>query len=184
MKTKIVRKIINLLCFTILIISQQSCYRKFYKVSDSNISQDPATTIKQQTGKYFILRSGTKAYHMEDIVLDSSDKSIRLTLGSLSNDHLSYVTVTKNKGIPYKKSLGEDAVLNEVHVYIPADTTLRYPGFCNLEFTKISKIEVLEKDKGRTTTSTIISTTGIVVSAAAILFGLGYAVSIATLEGL
>lgn len=141
-------------------LTEQSCYRKFYKVSNTGYAADPAATFKSQPEKYYILRSGTNAFHMEDIALDSSGKSISCRLGRLPEEHVSYLMATKKEAINYKPSK-ESAVLNEVHIYTLQDNQFYFDSTYVIDFKKIAKIEILEKDKGRTTTSTVISTAGI-----------------------
>lgn len=143
-------------------LTEQSCYRKFYKVSNASYAADPAATFKSQPEKYYILRSGNNAFHMEDIVLDSSGKSISCRLGRLPEGHLSYLLATKKEAIHYKPSK-DSAVLNEVHIYTLQDNHFYFDSSYVIDFKKIAKIEILEKDKGRTTTSTVISSVGIVL---------------------
>ena len=58
-------------------------------------------------------------------------------------------------------------VLDEVHFYIQPDS-VAVPGMYNLQLSQIQKIEVIEKDKKRTTTSYILGTIGITLGALAL----------------
>lgn len=161
MKTRIITGAsmgVFLLLFFVMTIPP-SCYRKFYKVADNSGSYNVDSTLQaqKQKNKYLILRSGYDAYHMENVVLNPDHKSFQCTLGRLSDTHLLYISTDKKKGIPFKQSK-EYAVLNEVHVYTTQEEAFHFDSSYTLDFGKISKIEILEKDKGRTTTSTIIST--------------------------
>lgn len=168
MKTRILLVTVTLLVLAGLFITQQSCYRKFYKVSDTTGTADLASVVSTQPGKYFILRSGNNAFHMQNILLDSNNKTITCTLDRVSQDHLSYLIESRKQGIHYSPAK-EGEVLKEVHIYALQDNQLQYGSSYVLDFNKISKIEVLEKDKGRTTTSTIISTAGIAVTVGLII---------------
>jgi hypothetical protein len=72
----------------------------------------------------------------------------------------------------YKKMKPDTVVLSEVHFYIPTDTTLQTGNPYTLDLSKVEKIEILEKDKSRTTRSYIGGAVGItlgVVAVAAII---------------
>ena len=148
-----------LLLLLLLITIPESCYRKFYKVADNSGSSNVDSTLQgqKQKNKYLILRSGFDAYHMKNVVLSEDHKSLTCTLDTLSQMHQLYLSTNKKKGIPFKQSR-ESAVLNEVHIYTTQEESFHHDSTYTLDFNKISKIEILEKDKGRTTTSTVIST--------------------------
>jgi hypothetical protein len=62
-------------------------------------------------------------------------------------------------------------VLNEVHFFIPGDSTAQF-GQYTLPFSKIQKIEVIEKDKKRTTNSYVIGGIGVAVGTFAVIMAI------------
>jgi hypothetical protein len=72
----------------------------------------------------------------------------------------------------YKKFKADTVVLSEVHFFIPADSGLQAGNPYTLDLSKVDKLEILVKDKGRTTRSYILGGIGItmgVVAVAAII---------------
>ena len=63
----------------------------------------------------------------------------------------------------YKKHKPDSVVLSEVHFYIRTDTNVRAGGSYILDLAKVEKIEILVKDKGRTTRSYILGGVGITI---------------------
>ncbi len=116
-------------------------------------------------GRYFILRSGAKAYAMSNISLTSDQSSLTCVLGEPDFDHRLHLVKGKNGKLQYNKNVLNDlSVLNEVHFYIVPDT-LAVPGRYTLALDRIQKIEVIEKDQKRTTNSYVIGAIGYTVLA-------------------
>lgn len=154
----------------------QSCYRNFYKVSDKPAATpDYARSNEDQSGKYFILRSGNRAFHMQNLAINHDNNSLTCTLAMVDVSHTNYLLTDKKKGIPYLHSKGESVVMDEVHMYIPADDSLQYDQNYVLDIKKIIKIETLEKDRKRTTMSTVLSTGGVLLTLA-VVAGLVFAI--------
>ena len=151
------------------IITTLSYCHNFYKATTINPSGGSQTSkdlnqLKQQN-RYFILRSGKKAYYMNNLSLSADQTTVTATLDSLPAPHKLHL---KNgiKGKQRYIRLQKD-ILNEVHIYIPADSIQR--GTYTLRLNKVQKIEVIEKDKGRTTTSYVVGAIGYTVGAFAVV---------------
>jgi len=132
-----------------------SACKNFYQPVKRNTDAASIREVQSQN-RYFILRSGEKFFHMRGLVLDKDNKSASTVLEPVSSNHLSYVN---NPG-PKKRQYNRDtanasrSVLNEVHIYIAPDSSLTYGNYSfNLE--RITKIELIEKDKHRTTNNRI-----------------------------
>jgi hypothetical protein len=162
------KKILScLLSFSILIFIA-SCHH-YYMATQQNINKDTGKTIDslKQQDRYFILRNGKKAYYMYDQTLSNDRKTLTCTLDSLPPDHKLYLTKGRRGVMKYKLNSGDIAVLNEVHFYIDSSESTSF-GKYTLQLDKIQKIEVIEKDKGRTTGSYIIGAMGYTVGALAV----------------
>ncbi|MEO8794716.1 MAG: hypothetical protein ABI390_04565 [Daejeonella sp.] len=140
-----------------------SCHR-FYRpvgVNTSNV-ENKQSTLKQlaQEDRYFILRKGTDSYSLNNLVFDQTAMTLTANLGGVPLEHQRYAKLRKNR-YTYSKAKKEDVVLKEVHLYISdtlrIDTTRQY----TLALADIQKIEVIEFNKLRTSSSYTLGTLGI-----------------------
>jgi hypothetical protein len=145
----------------------------YYKAA--NMNKNVVTenlNAPELANRYFILRNGANAYHMQNLVVSEDKKSITCHLDSLPANHTLHLVKGRGGAMRYKKTSVEVDVLNEVHFYIPFDTLAKADSDYVLSLDKVQKIEVLEKDKGKTTTSYILGglavTIGVIAVAAAI----------------
>jgi hypothetical protein len=160
-------KLLLICAFTIVIAIQFSCMN-YYKISKTSQNRStPDIIIQANLQRYFILRNGDSAYYMSNII-SNDKKSLTCTLDTLSSQHKLHLANGRNGKMRFKKYTPEAVVLNEVHIYIQQDTTALPGNNYTLMFDKIQKTEVLEKNKGRTTTSYILGGICIVVSILAI----------------
>lgn len=158
----------------ILAILNLSCSNYFKPVTANTGS--PAETGKAITAagnKYFILRQGANNYALKNITVDNINMTLNATLEPVDNLHLVYVE-TKHEGYRYKKEKESD-VLNEVHIYSKNTTPPDIGKTFSLPLDQIEKIEVIEHDKSRTTSSYVLGGVGIglgVVAVAAVIVAL------------
>lgn len=153
--------------FTLLsLLAMQTACHNYYRVSKTPVTA--ATTdiekLKLQN-RYFILRCGNTAWFMSGISLSADQKTLQCTLDSLPPEHKLHLSGGRRGKLGYKKDKPENGVLNEVHFYIPTDKTAMPGTGYTLSLDKVQKIEVLEKDKGRTTGSYVIGAIGYTVGA-------------------
>lgn len=152
-------KLFTVILFMIFIVSQMSCMN-YYKISKSTENTSPPsatihTNINRQ--RYFILRNGNKAYHMNNIV-DFKD-SLTCTLETLPDEHRLHLKKSRGGHMRFKKYKPEAVVLNEAHIYEKSDDDAKAGENYTLMYNRIERIEVLEKNKQRTTTSYILGGT-------------------------
>jgi hypothetical protein len=158
-----------LLIASSLLIS--GCYT-FYKADrglHTNASQRNQTldSLKQQN-RYFILHSGSRSWHMKNMVLSDDQKTLSCILDSVSYIHQLHLARGYKGNMRYKKGNPEHIeVLNEVHVYIPSESGIA-SGSYNFSLDKVQKIEVIEKDKRRTTNSYVLGAIGYTVGTLAV----------------
>jgi hypothetical protein len=106
--------------------------------------------------KYFILRSGSDAFSMVKPVLNADRKTMACTLDSVPFYHQLQLVNGAGRSKKYRKSDPLNSmVLNEVHFFIPQDNAAVF-GAYTLHLDQIQKIEIIEKDKNRTTGSHIL----------------------------
>jgi hypothetical protein len=146
-----------------------SCQRFFLPVAaPSDSSEEKQRTIheNQQQQKYFILRHGSGNYAISKVEVDQQHQQLKGQLSSLPTDHQVYAENPHK--YRFRKSAGEQTVLNEVHLYMPGKTPLDTTGVISLPLDSIQKIEVIEFDRGRTTTSYILGGLGYTIGAMAV----------------
>ncbi|TKK69324.1 hypothetical protein FC093_08390 [Ilyomonas limi] len=146
-----------------------SC-QHYYQVQDF---QNKKAALKDTTGmaqnidapqyqsRYFILRAGSEAYHMRNIIVSEDRKYITCQLDTLPTYHTLHLHNGRGGNMRYKNSVIESTVLNEVHLYVPVDTTAKPFLTYTLPLDKVQKIEVVEKNKGKTTLSYVLGGIGI-----------------------
>ncbi|MEI8059554.1 MAG: hypothetical protein WCG67_05295, partial [Ferruginibacter sp.] len=127
-----------------------------------------ADSLKLQK-RYFVLRSGKQAFYMNNVVLSEDKKSLTCSLEALTENHQFHLKKGRGGQMKYRKNDPvEDLVLNEVHFYIPADSSTA-AGVYTLQLDKVEKIEVIEKDEARTRSSYIVGAIGYTIGALAVV---------------
>ena len=167
-----------------LLMSCSDYYKAVSTPLKNNAQKAAALDSLKQANRSFILRNGANAFYVSSPVPDAVQNKMGCTLDTLFNFNKLHLTKGRGGKMCYKKTNPADlSVLNEVHIYIEPDDKIVL-GKNNILLDKIQKIEVIEKDKRRTTGSYLLGgigiTAGIIVIVAAIFastfnfgFGLG-----------
>jgi hypothetical protein len=161
MKSQINPHIGKFIATVILPIFIQSCCN-YYKVEDNRkVASTPNAVIQANPYRYFILRTGASAYYMNNIMLSQRGDSLTCMLDTLPAEHKLHLRNGRGGHMRYKKNQPEAVVLNEVHMYVQQDGAAVAGHNYTLALEKVKKIEVLEKDEGRTTVSYVLGGLGI-----------------------
>ena len=151
----------------VCLVGAISCMN-YYKVSDkSNMSVVTDTTSVANMNRYFILRTGSNAFYMNNIVLAKDRKSLTCLLEALPEEHTMHLHKGRGGHMRFKIDKPENVVTNEVHIYIPRDSAATAGKSYFLSLNKVIKLEVLEKDKGRTRLSYVLG--GLAIAGGALL---------------
>ena len=136
-------------------------YYKVVPAQSSNLTETTKSTDSLRLlNRYFILRCNGKAYSLIILKLSADRKTADCMLEVLPNNHLVYAEDGTTRNYRFKKSdPAQTAVLSEVHFYQEYDPDAK-PGPYTLQLDKITKIEVIEFDKKRTTNSYVIGAVG------------------------
>lgn len=103
------------------------------------------------------------------MTLSADEKTMTCVLDTVPPNHQLHFNLGHKQKLQYRKTDKEElAVLNEVHLFIPADNTTQ-AGTYALSLDKIQKIEVIVHDKKRTTDSYVIGAIGYTLGAAALV---------------
>ena len=145
----------NLLAFvTMLLLTSCHTYYKAIQVNTNTPIGEAATIDSlKQSERYFILRNGSESFSMKKTALSDDKKTINCTLDPVADNHQLYLSDGQNGKKKYKKNNPmQSSVLGEVHFYIQPDSAA-VSGPFKVQLSQIQKIEVIEKDKKRTTIS-------------------------------
>lgn len=141
----------------------------YYEVSKTPVSSGNADSIiNANPQRYFILRSGPNAYHMTNITVSADKKTLVCVPEIVSTEHTLHFSYGRGGNMRYKAQAPEKAVLNEIHLYTPLDNTIIPGASYTLSLEQVEKIEVLEKDKGKTTLSYVLGGLGYTIGALAV----------------
>jgi len=147
--------------FQILITSCSNYYKAISSPFKSDMDKAAEIDSLHRERRTFILRNGKQAFCMNDLVINAAEKTVNCTLDTLSIFNRLYVGNGERGKMRYKKNYSTDlAVLSEAHIYIDPDSTV-IAGTHSLALNKVKKIEVIEKDKNRTTNSYVLGWLGI-----------------------
>ena len=140
-----------------LLMSSCSHYYKAISVPlKDNVEKAAKIDSLKQAGRTLVLRNGDEAFLITNAVLNVEENKIQCKLEILPLENKLHLTKGRKGKMKYKKSsegeAGDEEVLNEAHVYIEPDAKTS-PGQYNIAIDKINQIEIIEKDKSRTTGS-------------------------------
>ena len=147
--------------------------RNYYKATNLPV-QDVSTSYQNidslvKINRFFILRNGPDAYHLKVGELSTDRKNLICYLDTLPPNHQLHVNGEGYGKKRYKRYKSEDFnVLNEVHLYMPFDPQIKMDNYA-LSLDKIQKVEVLSRDKNRTTTSYVLGGLGIAAGTATVV---------------
>lgn len=152
----------------LLLITPTSCFRHYYKIAKEPFTASAQTVDSlQKHSRYFILRSGDYAWHMSNITVSGDQKTIQCQLADLPFAHQLHMKKGEHhQNLQYKPKEATKAVLEEVHFFIPPEPVIK-EGVFTLPVDKIQRIEVLQKDGGRTVASHVLGTVGVLGAIAA-----------------
>jgi hypothetical protein len=168
MNSSLRRGVFSIITASLLMTTPTSCFRHYYKIAKQPSSASPQTIDSlQKQSRYFILRSGDYAWHMKNISVSDDQKTIKCELASLPFEHGLHMRKGEHhENMQYKMNKPTRVVLNEVHFFIAPEPFTK-DGVITLPVDKIQRIEVIEKDGGRTVASYVFGAMGIVGTIAA-----------------
>jgi hypothetical protein len=149
-----------------LVTAVVSCQRFYIPVAAPAASSQAKGQVVQENksqNKYFILRHGSGIYAMRNVQVDQQAQQLNFQVSSLPDAHTLYISPKRR--YTYKRQRGEEVVLSEVHLYTRGTENLDTTATISLPLDSINKIEVIEFDKARTTTSYILGGIGYTLGA-------------------
>lgn len=154
---------------SILFCSCKSYFKIVSAPVTNNIVKAASLDSLKNKDREFIIRNGNSAFYVRSLSINGNENSIECTLDKLAVAHRRYVDWGIGGKKTYKGRYSIDAaVLNEVHIYTEPNNLMAL-GYNKIYLDKIQKIEIVEKDKGRTTASHIMGTIGLSVGILALI---------------
>lgn len=150
-----------------LILLTNSCY--YYKPVTKPVSSYSFDVIEQGNKweyKAIILQSPQRVYLLSNFSFDLKEEKLIATLAEVPRGHFDYIT-DEGRDDRYKKS--NDAVLQEVHLYTDLIDLGTIGDRVEISISDITKLEVIEKNKAKSTGVTILTVAGIAVGLYAVL---------------
>jgi hypothetical protein len=152
-----------------LVFALVGCQRYFKSVRQYSSTVDEKMDRVNENisrSKFFILRSSSGNYEMKNIQLDQQAQTITFQLDYLPPIHQLYTN--RYPKWKYRKSMGEQVVLEEVHLFSKGTQLFEIGKTITLPANDIQRIEVIESDGARTTGSYIIGGIGLGLGAFAV----------------
>ncbi len=146
-----------------LLMSCANYYKAISIPLKSNVEKAAKIDSLKKANRTFILRNGNNAFLMTNLVLDTEQNKISCTLETLLSYNKLHLTNARKERMRYKKNIPADiSVLNEVHVFIAPDSTaVAVSDKYKFSLDNVRRIEVIAKDKQRTSVSYILGGLGI-----------------------
>lgn len=160
----------KLLLFTGLIAFLLAC--NYYKPVTKS---DPGSNLKvfdSLMHKTFIIHSERGIFMLRNMQMFPEKELLYGILTDVPEYHKMYLNDEKGKYRYYKKAT---QVLQEVHVFTKLDTSARMEQSVNIPFKDITRLEVIERDKGKSTGVTILAAVGITIGTMAVISAIAIA---------
>jgi len=147
-----------------LVILNFSFSCSYYTVK--NVPVDGEELSKQihkfnELDKYVIIHSEESAYHLNDMVINEDEQSIRGTIQNLNTAHSKQSNRDKKKVHRYTKT--ETKPLDEVHFYLKNPISFETNSTIEIALAAIEKISINDKNTGRAVANVVLTSVGLFV---------------------
>ena len=163
--------IINRLAVVILALSLffvGACnYYRPIMTSPSMSTSAKTKEIAAMGEKTFIIRSNQGDYLLKNVQVRLEEEDIVGVLDAVPEDHQVYIKDEKGRYFYDSKT---KSVLQEIHIYTPLEATANIGSMVFIPISSISKMEMIEKDKSKSTTNTLLLAGGVTLGVAAVLY--------------
>ena len=141
----------------------------YYKPIPKSVSAIPETKTSQLDSliqKTFIVHSSQGIFLMRDMQINKESKELTATLDVVPPQNRTYINDEKGK---FNYSPKAPDVLHEVHLYADLDQNIQVGDQVVIPVEKIKKIELIERDKQRSTGNTVLAVFGITIGTLAVI---------------
>ncbi|MCH6232382.1 hypothetical protein [Cognataquiflexum rubidum] len=166
MKEKLLNRIPGLILIFGFLMSVGCNYYKPIPKSASATPETKASQIDSLNQKTFIVHSSQGIFLMRNMQINKERQELEATLDVVPPQHQTYINDIDGK-FRYKSSA--PAVLHEVHIYTDMDEIGEVGTNVVIPLSDISKIELIERDKGRSDGNTVLAVIGITIGTLALI---------------
>lgn len=141
----------------------------YYKPIPKSVSATPekkASQLDSLSQRTFIVHSGEEVFLMRDLQINKERKELEAILDEVPPNFQTYIKDTDRK-FRYKASAPD--VLQEVHLYANLGQSAAIGTRVVIPISNIEKIEVIERDKGRSDGNTVLAALGITIGTLALI---------------
>ncbi len=162
-KTLLLKTLLFFVGLQFILAGCANYYKVISKPVENNSQKAAAIDTLKKDGRIFFLRDGNTAFFINNPIINVEQNKIECTLDSLSSMNKFHLALGRKGKMQYKKiKPAEKAVLNEAHLYVDPGTNAAL-GKYSISLESINKIELIVKDKRKTTNSYILGGIGIVL---------------------
>lgn len=163
----------NRVLLLLLLIMLLGCnyYKPIQKTTTTNTEKVTALDSLQQ--RVFIVHNGNAIFWLDSVRVDPASETLSGAVRQVQANHLLYINDAKHK---YKYSQKDPSVLQELHLYTSLATPVNFGDVVTITPDNISKFELLERDKQKSTFNTVMLAIGI--SAGALVLASAIAVAL------
>ncbi|MBC6365848.1 hypothetical protein [Algoriphagus sp. AK58] len=165
MKDQHINRIAVMMVALSLVLIGACNYYKPVTTSPKYSSSDKTKEIASLSQKTFIIRSNRGDFLLQNPVVLLDQEALTGTLQLVPEENQLYI---KDDSKKYAFSESNPAVLQELHVYTSLDSTAKIGANVSIPVSGISKMELIQKDKSKSSTNSIILASGVTLGALAV----------------
>jgi hypothetical protein len=165
MKDHLINRLSMLILVLSLIFIVACNYYKPIPTSPSLSSSAKTKEIASQSQRTFIVRSNQGDFLLKNVNVRLDKEDMTGILESVPEYHQTYI---KDEKLRYSYDSKTKPVLQELHIYAPLDPASKIGSTVTIPISSIARMEIIERDKKRSTTNTIILATGVTLGALAV----------------
>jgi hypothetical protein len=140
-------------------------YYKPIPTSPSAMSSAKSQEIASMSQKTIIIRSNEGDFLLKNMEIRMEKEDLLGILDSVPENNQTYITDTKQR---FSYSSNDPSVLSEVHIYTSLEPNVQIGQEVIIPISNINKIEVIERDKQRSNTNTVLTVIGVTAGALAV----------------
>ena len=135
-------------------------YYKPILTSPSLSSSAKSKEIASMSQRAFIIRSNQGDFLLKNVNVQVDEEELIGMLGPIPEEHQTYIDDKYSK---FSYDSETKPVLQELHLYVPLDSDVKFGSIVTIPISSITKMEIIERDKKRSTTNSIIYGVGLLI---------------------
>ncbi|HSI77878.1 MAG TPA: hypothetical protein VK957_18410 [Lunatimonas sp.] len=148
-----------------LILLTNSCYY-YQPVTQSVPSYATEANVEKLENRTIILRTSQGFFLLTDFSLNQQEEKLHATLAKVPAENTIYLSDYMQR---YRYRPADKEVLEEIHIYTDLGNMGDFGDRVGISISDIKSIEVVERDRERSTTTTILAVAGITVGVFALI---------------